>query len=102
MMRGFFIGLLLIGCSLNVWSQNPNYAVIDGITVEGNKRTKTKVILRELGFQTGDTVLLSELPDALTRSEQLLMNTWLFSQVLITYQDWKAENNHIKLKVIHN
>ena len=96
-MRGLFL-LLLIGYGLNLWGQ-PSFVVIDEINVIGNKKTKESVILRELAVQVGDTIALDQLAEALTQSEQLLMNTLLFSKVQINYKDWKGTNNHIKLDV---
>ncbi len=97
-MRPLITSFFCIVFYLQVGAQIP-YAIIDQITVEGNSKTKTSVVLRELLVQQGDTIQLAELADALEKSEMLLMNTTLFSSVNIGYQNWAAENNRIHLKV---
>ncbi|HEY1037832.1 MAG TPA: POTRA domain-containing protein, partial [Bacteroidia bacterium] len=57
---------------------------ISGIIVTGNKRTKEKIILRELTFKAGDQLSLKELDVKLERSKQNLINTSLFNFVTLT------------------
>ena len=78
MMRPLIASFFWIAFYLQVGAQIP-YAIIDQITVEGNSKTKTSVILREMLVQKGDTIQLSQLTEALEKSELLLMNTTLFS-----------------------
>lgn len=56
----------------------PNQFVIKSIIITGNKKTKQTVILRELGFKTGDTTTADQLPDKLKLAERQLINTSLF------------------------
>ncbi len=63
----------------------PQYK-IEQIVVTGNKRTKEKIILRELNFKTGDLITLNELDYSKIRSQQNLINTSLFNFVTITSQ----------------
>ncbi len=72
---------------------------IKDVEVQGNQKTRTAIILRELTFQPGDSILLEELPDKLRRSEQLVMNTGLFNAVDITYQQWKGATREVSLEV---
>jgi len=53
--------------------------VIATITIDGNYITKTSVILRELTFKKGDTVLLSDWAALSLRSKNNIMNTSLFN-----------------------
>ena len=43
--------------------EGATFVYIGQILVEGNRKTKTNVILRELTFSTGDTILVDELGD---------------------------------------
>ncbi len=59
------------------------YFVIHTISVSGNYRTKKRIILRELTFQAGDTVLASMLDTRLLRAKYNIQNTLLFNFVRI-------------------
>lgn len=56
---------------------------IQSIVITGNRVTRDRIILRELLFQEGDTVPLSQLYDRLERSRQNLVNTALFNSVSV-------------------
>ncbi len=62
--------------------------VVSDIRIEGNKKTKEDIILRELNFSTGDTVYGNEFSAMVERSRQNIFNTALFNKVTskITYQ----------------
>ena len=53
--------------------------IIASITIEGNYITKTSILLRELTFKKGDSVLLSEWAARSLRSKNNIMNTSLFN-----------------------
>jgi len=72
---------------------------IDSIMVEGNRRTLTRIVLRELTLRKGDRLPVAELPGELKRSRDFLMNTRMFSDAQITYQNWDGATNRIHLKV---
>jgi outer membrane protein assembly factor BamA len=59
--------------------------VIGKITVIGNKITRDHIILRELAFQSGDTVVAADFDAKLKRSEENLYNTSLFNSTKLTY-----------------
>lgn len=58
------------------------YRVI-AITIEGNKITQPRVILRELTVQEGDTLEADDLYAVLERSRQNLLNTSLFNTAIV-------------------
>lgn len=79
-----FWGLFFVLCSCSLLAQPATMAFtgpfkVSGIVVDGNKRTKERIILRELTFQEGDTLAADELYDRLARSRQNLMNLGLFN-----------------------
>ncbi len=57
--------------------------IINSIKVEGNNRTKTSIILRELTFKKGDTLNASDWAEDTLRSKNNLHNTNLFNFVHI-------------------
>ena len=85
-MRGYWIGILLFFTLLDSQSQ-----VVKTINVVGNKTTKEKIILRELSFSVGETVLASDTLDHKIKSENNLFNTSLFNFTKVTFKD-SAEN----------
>lgn len=77
-----------------------NLVYIDSISIEGNKKTKTDIILREIGLGIGDTLTVNNLPTELERNEKLIMNTGLFSSANITFKNWQAESGKIHLLIV--
>ena len=63
---------------------NKSSLIIKNITIEGNKVTKERIILRELSFTVKDTILPGQLNKKLLTSRQNLLNTSLFNFVTIT------------------
>lgn len=56
---------------------------ISNIKIEGNKKTQTAIIERELGFASGDSVALENLPLLVKKAERQLINTSLFLEATI-------------------
>ncbi len=82
----FFI-LLFSFLSLAAWSQTGSY-LIDSISVQGNKRSRTDLILNELTFQSGDQVSLKEIETSL----QFVKDLEFFSAVNYELQE-KADSS---------
>lgn len=78
---------LLFGTHL--FSQQ-SYFVVDDIHFIGNRKTKERIILRELEFEKGDTLQISEAPKLIKSSEENLFRTKLFFEVGI---NWKVVDN---------
>ncbi len=78
------VGILLIGTCLGCSAtgqrayEGPAWIRIDTIILEGNRRTRPELILRELEFQAGDTLALADLSETLERNRLRVMNTGLF------------------------
>jgi hypothetical protein len=58
--------------------------LINEIFITGNKKTKPQIILRELGFAKGTSVLPESIGGVLVKAKQQLINTSLFLSVAIT------------------
>ncbi len=96
--RRLVIGLLVVGAVSGSRAQG-DWVILDGIDVTGNVKTNREVVLRELPFRIGDTLLLDMLPERLLEGEQAVMNTGLFSTAAITYQNWKGSEQRMVLRV---
>ncbi len=57
----------------------PAFIRIDTIILEGNRKTRPALILRELEFSAGDTLALASLAETLERNRLRLMNLGLFT-----------------------
>ncbi|MBK9016723.1 MAG: BamA/TamA family outer membrane protein [Saprospiraceae bacterium] len=79
--------------------QAPDFATIHHIYVEGNRRTKSSIILRELDFNLRDTIHLATLASRLQQNEFNILNTGLFTSTTITYKDWVGATNEISLLI---
>jgi hypothetical protein len=58
--------------------------LINEIFITGNKKTKPQIILRELGFAKGTSVLPESIGGVLVKAKQQLINTSLFLSVANT------------------
>ncbi len=65
-------------------AHQPAYFIINQIFITGNKKTKNYVIERELPFKRGDSILLPQLVSSFQRSKELLINTRLFTDVIVS------------------
>jgi outer membrane protein assembly factor BamA len=73
-----------VGYAQIVPSTDVSYIIIDSVRIEGNKKTKDVIILRELDFKIGDTIILKKLEDRLQRTQNRLFNTSLFLETSTT------------------
>lgn len=73
--------------------------VVRDIYVEGNKKTKKNVILRELFFKPGDAMLLQDLVRRFEGSRQQLMNTTLFHEVVVALKSFQGYDVDIIITV---
>lgn len=73
--------------------------VLDSVVVKGHRKTKRKVILREMDFRRGDTIDLEILTLRFETNKLYLMNTGLFSDVNFNLKDWNTDTNHAYVEV---
>lgn len=76
-----------------------NMVFIQGIDIEGNRRTRDEIVLRELKFHEGDSVAFADLDKLLEESEQFIMNTGLFNRAAITFKSWEGQTNKVQLLI---
>src|SRR5688572_26438395 len=63
---------------------------IGEITIEGNRRTKPFIILRELPFKSDDSVRLPDVVNAFEIARRQLMNTTLFNEVVVALKSFRG------------
>ena len=76
------------------------FVYIDSITIEGNKKTRPGLILRELEFAAGDSLETATLGATLERNSLRLMNLGIFNAARINVIQWDSDNHvilHISL-----
>ncbi len=83
--------LLHAGASPELSAGSDTSHIIGAIIIKDNKVTNEKVILRELLFRTGDTILGSQLDNIMRLSELNLVNTTLFNFVTIEFLEGQQE-----------
>ena len=79
-------------------SADTGYIVIDSIRIDGNKKTKNVIILRELDFKIGDTVSTQKVDFRLQRTQNRLFNTSLFLETTTSIVD--IDSTHKILSVV--
>lgn len=73
---------------------------VSQIVINGNKKTKNYIILREVVFRVGDSLDANQLYTLLNRSRDLIYNTNLFSIVTLTPLLTSAYEMTVKIDVI--
>ncbi|EAY24551.1 BamA/TamA family outer membrane protein [Microscilla marina] len=76
------------------------YTIIRTITITGNKKTKRRIILRELDVHPGDSLLNHRIDTVLLSNKNKIFNTNLFITVDLSLQNKEGNvaDLHIKLK----
>jgi outer membrane protein assembly factor BamA len=80
----FFICFIFASGKTLFAQEKTDYLKISAIHISGNKHTKESVILRELPFTEGDTLIKEVLRTREARAEQLILNTSLFNTVSVS------------------
>ena len=64
--------------------------VIGNIIIEGNKKTKSYIVLREVPFRSGDSIYLPDLVKAFEVARRQLYNTSLFTGVVAALKSFRG------------
>ncbi|HMR91126.1 MAG TPA: POTRA domain-containing protein [Chitinophagaceae bacterium] len=73
--------------------------MVRNIVIEGNKKTKPSVILRELFFRPGDSLRLPDLVEKFELARQQLMNTTLFHEVIVALKSFEGYDVDVLIQV---
>ncbi|MBM3411807.1 MAG: hypothetical protein FJY19_00280 [Bacteroidetes bacterium] len=74
--------------------------LIANIIVNGNKKTRSNIVLREVPFRSGMSFSLSQLIDLFKQGEQQLMNTALFHSACIYTSRFEGNCLEITVEVV--
>jgi outer membrane protein assembly factor BamA len=69
------------------------------IIIEGNKKTRASIVLREIPFKTGDQYLLQDLVKKFETARRQLMNTALFHEVVVALKSFEGYDIDILVQV---
>ena len=84
----FFLGICwLPSFAQDLDSDSSRIVEIRDIHIVGNKKTKERIITRELSVEKGEKYALKQLVDTLVFSRNLIYNTNLFNEVNVTVQE---------------
>ncbi|HZH67791.1 MAG TPA: BamA/TamA family outer membrane protein [Chitinophagales bacterium] len=75
-------------------------SLIKDISISGNKKTKDFVIIREMGFDIGDSLPVTNIATTLSRVKYNILNTKLFTDVNLNIRNWDAEGLEIAVTVV--
>jgi hypothetical protein len=95
---GFLLNCFPNFCAAQTTDSTGLKAIVDSIIIEGNRKTRARLILRELEFGIGDSIAVADLAETLRRNGLRLMNLAIFSEATINVATW-LPNNHIYLKI---
>ncbi len=82
-----------------VAENKPSIFTIGTISITGNEKTNTAIILREMPFRSGESCSLQQLPGRMEAARRQLMNTALFHEVTVAVRDFRANEVNIIVKV---
>ncbi|WEK36673.1 MAG: POTRA domain-containing protein [Candidatus Pseudobacter hemicellulosilyticus] len=77
----------------------PTPFVVGNIYIEGNKKTKLYIVLRELPFKTGDSTYLPELVKGFEIARRQLFNTGLFNEVIVALKSFRGYTIDITIQL---
>ncbi|RRA97705.1 POTRA domain-containing protein [Larkinella rosea] len=75
-----------------------DFRVIRSVTIQGNHKTRERIILRELEVKTGDTIQRQQLTEKLAWDQRKIANTNLFVTVDVIAKE--AEPHYVDIEVI--
>ncbi len=75
------------------------YYVIGYIVIEGNRKTRKDIILRELDLKVGDTLFVSKIDTALVRNRNKIFNTNLFVTVDLSLENANPPQALLRIKL---
>ena len=95
--------LLLIFCFICVFSSAQNKSVtVNKIHTKGLKKTKERVVLRQLDFRVGDSLVVDEFAAIFERNQRYLLNTRLFLKAEFNVGEWAQDSVEIVINLKEN
>ncbi|NIJ55865.1 BamA/TamA family outer membrane protein [Dyadobacter arcticus] len=95
----FFLTIAGFACSQTVITDSTGYVTIGEILVEGNHKTRSGIILREMAIRTGDTLTTESLKEKLEIDRRKVVNTNLFVTVDLLTQA-SLDSTHTDIRIV--
>jgi outer membrane protein assembly factor BamA len=76
-----------------------NLFFVNEIVINGDRKTKSYIIEREVPFKRGDSLYLNELVQKFDLARRQLMNTRLFNDVVVSLKGFKGFNVDVQIDV---
>jgi outer membrane protein assembly factor BamA len=101
MLRAFFISIFILFNSAVIAQ---GYFVVNQVHISGNKKTKLRIISRELDINQGDTLYLQQIDQRFKENEKRILSTGLFTNVTINVKNWDTSTRFadVELQLIEN
>ncbi|MFN2456989.1 MAG: POTRA domain-containing protein [Chitinophagaceae bacterium] len=80
-------------------SDTSHLFIIREILIEGNKRTKENIILRELPFHQNQQYTLKDLVEKFALAKQQLLNIGLFREVVVALKNFQGQDASVLVSV---
>lgn len=72
---------------------------VEQIILQGNHKTKDKVIFRELDFEIGDSLELAELETIFTTNKLRILGTGLFNNAQLNLRNYSTKNHSADIEI---
>ena len=76
-----------------------DWVFVKSIQLIGNKKTKDRVIYRELDFNVGDSLLVNEIGKRFEQNRLFILNTGMFNEVKLNIKTWDQTTNEISIDI---
>ncbi|MBK9982880.1 MAG: BamA/TamA family outer membrane protein [Saprospiraceae bacterium] len=90
----FSLSLFLLGILHLSFSQS---VTVTSIQTKGLNKTKESIVLRELTFGVGDTIVQNDLGLAIEKNRNNLLNLGLFNEVSINVSEWDTDLHQVQI-----
>lgn len=97
LLAGFFVLVCLCFNSQSIAQEN-HYVIIDSVIIEGNKHTEKFIIEREILLKKDSIYESANMDKLALLSEYQLMNTNLFIDIKVSWEEVKSQ--HVLIKVV--
>lgn len=77
----------------------PTPFIVGKIYIEGNKRTKSYIVERELPFRSGDSIYLPDLVSGFEIARRQLFNTGLFNEVIVSLKAFRGYTVDVNIEL---
>ncbi len=97
--RALLVQILFISFCTSIIAGDGTVAHIDSIVIRGNKKTKERIVHRELDFNVGDSISVISFKERMELSTKRLYNTGLFNLVEISFTNFNASTSNLTVVI---